>query len=347
VVDLPESIALEVSEHRAELKACPGCGRENSATFPDWVGETVGYGPGVKALLVYLNQYQLLPYDRSAELLADVFGGGSTPGAGTLYAAVRRCHEGLEGTHREIKAGIVNHSGVVDFDETGLRVERKGMWLHVASTPTLTHYAVHPKRGSLAAEEIGILPSFVGGVVAVHDGWSAYRKYEECEHALCNAHHLRELVFVEERLKQRWAGWMSKLLVEIKESVDQARAGGDSRLAPRNILNYESRYQRIVQEGHRANPPPKPTGRAGRPKRGKAGSLLDRLENHREEVLRFMHDFRVPFDNNLGGAGHKDGEGRAKDLRKLQEKGRSGEVLPSARLYLHGQEAGEERTHRA
>jgi len=188
---------------------------------------------------------------------------------------------------------------VAHFDETGLRVEGEGWWLHVASTPTLTHYAVHPKRGSEATDEIGILANFAGSI-SVHDGWSSYRKYEGCEHALCNAHHLRELIFVEERLEQEWAGQMSKLLVEIRESVEQATraAAGARRLDSRSIKRYERRYQKIIEEGHRANPPPEPTGKPGRPKRGKAGSLLDRLDKRREEVLRFMHDFRVPFDNN-------------------------------------------------
>ena len=132
---------------------------------------------------------------------------------GTLHSVLGSCFEGLQDTEEAIKAGI-RQAPVGHFDETGLRVCEKRMWVHVASTTKLTHYALHPKRGSQATEEIGILPLFRG--VAMHDGLTAYGTYERCEHALCNAHHLRELTFVEEEHEQEWAGQMKALLSEIE-----------------------------------------------------------------------------------------------------------------------------------
>ena len=207
VVDLPALLALEVTEHRAQRDRCLGCGTISTAPFPVEASARVGYGPRIEALMVYLMEYQLLPYERASELLEDLFG-EPAPGAGTLYSAVERCFEGLEETEEAIKEGLLGGSEEVvgHFDETGLRVEGKGMWVHVASTDELTHYAVHEKRGVEATKEIGILPRFSG--VAVHDGLSAYREYKGCEHALCNAHHLRELTFVEEEHEQEWAGRM-------------------------------------------------------------------------------------------------------------------------------------------
>lgn len=190
VVDVPPALALEVTEHRARRRRCSGCGRSTTASFPPEASAPgVGYGPRIKALSVYLMNYQLLPYERTSELLFDLFG-EPAPGVGTLHSISRSCFEGLEQTEETIKEGL-RLSEVGNFDETGLRVSGEGMWVHVASTAKLTHYAVHPKRGSEATKEIGILPSFEG--VAVHDGWSSYRAYEKCTHALCNAHHLREL----------------------------------------------------------------------------------------------------------------------------------------------------------
>jgi len=298
VVDVPPALALEVTEHRARRKRCSGCGRSTTAVFPPEASAPgVGYGPRIKALSVYLMDYQLLPYERTSELLFDLFG-EPAPGVGTLHSIGRSCFEGLEQTEGTIKEGL-RLSEVGNFDETGLRVLGEGMWVHVASTSRLTHYAVHQKRGSEATKEIGILPSFEG--VAVHDGWSAYSKYEQCVHALCNAHHLRELTFVEEEHEQEWAGRMKGLLWEIEEAVREEVALGGRCLASERIEKFEKRYQQLVQAGLEANLPPpteQRTGKRGPRKQSKGKNLVDRLEKYREAVLRFMHDFRVPFDNN-------------------------------------------------
>lgn len=293
VVDVPP-LALEVTEHRAQRKRCLGCGGTTTAAFPAEASAPVVYGPRIQALSVYLMEYQLLPYERASELLKDLFG-EPAPRAGTLHSALRKCFEGLEETEEAIKEGLIG-AKVGHFDETGLRVGGKGMWVHVASTAELTHYAVHPKRGSEATKEIGVLPSFRG--IAMHDGLSSYRNYEQCEHALCNAHHLRELTFVEEEHKQEWAGRMKVLLSEIEEAVREEAVRGGTRLAPEKIWHFEGRYQRLLEAGLKANPPPLLTGKRGRPKQTKGKNLVDRLDKHREAVLRFMHDFRVPFDNN-------------------------------------------------
>jgi transposase len=293
VVDVPP-LALEVTEHRAQRKRCPGCGESTAAAFPAEASASVVYGPRIKALSAYLMEYQLLPYERTSELLSDLFG-EPAPGAGTLYSVARSCFEGLKETEEAIKERL-GRAEVGNFDETGLRVGSKGMWVHVASTATLTHYAVHPKRGSEATEEIGVLPAFGG--VAVHDGLSSYRHYERCAHALCNAHHLRELTFVDEEHEQEWAGKMKGLLLEIEEAVREEAASGGTHLAPERLERFERRYQELLKAGLEANPPPERTGKRGRPKQTKGKNLVDRLSNHRREVLRFMHDFRVPFDNN-------------------------------------------------
>jgi transposase len=297
VVDVPALLALEVTEHRAWRERCFGCGSITTAALPVEASAQVVYGPRIKALSVYLMNYQLLPYERTSELLEDLFGGGLAPGVGTLRSALERCFEGLEETEEALKEGL-RKARVSHFDETGLRVEGEGMWVHVASTDDLTHYAVHGKRGAGAMEEIGILPRFSG--VAVHDGLSGYRLVaRRCSgHALCNAHHLRELKFVEEEHEQEWAGRMKALLWQIEEAVREEAASGGTRLKPERVEEFEVRYRRLLKAGLEANPPPERTGKRGRPKQSKGKNLVDRLDKHREAVLRFMHDFRVPFDNN-------------------------------------------------
>jgi len=189
---------------------------------------------------------------------------------------------------------------VLHNDETGVRVAGRLHWLHVASTAQMTHYAVHPKRGGAAMTQIGILPRFGG--ISVHDGLEAYRQYG-CAHALCNAHHLRELTAVEEHDQQPWATQMKELLLEIKAHIAQGQAEGQGAIVPAARDDFVQRYQTILAAGYAANPPPPRAADAppqrGRPKQSKAKNLLDRLRDHQHEVLAFMDDWRVPFDNNL------------------------------------------------
>jgi len=295
VLDLPP-LRLEASEHRAEAKTCPVCAQTTSGVFPAPITRPVQYGERLKALAVYLVSYQLLPYDRASELLADLFGPGPTDGA--VCAAVSTCAEALEEVEEQIM-DTLGRADVLHNDETGVRVQGKLQWLHVASTAQLTHYAVHPKRGSAASTAIGILPTFAG--ISVHDGLSAYTQYP-CAHALCNAHHLRELTAIVEHDQQPWAARMKDLLVEIKTQVAERRAGGATCFTDTVRADFVHRYQEILDEGFAANPPPpSPEGvpkRRGRPKQSKAKNLLDRLSTQRQAVLAFMDDWRVPFDNN-------------------------------------------------
>src|SRR5512138_826680 len=213
VFDLPP-IHLQATEHRAEIKSCPQCGSYSVATFPAGVRHGVQYGEGIKALAVYLMNYQLLPYRRTRELLEDLLGAGLAEG--TLQAALAEAASQLAPSCAAIRQAI-QQAKVAHFDETGFYVAGQRLWLHVAATRQLTYYAHYDKRGRQASEAIGILPQFQGR--AIHDGLRSYLSYA-CAHALCNAHHLRELTFLEEELHLPWAGKMKSLLVEIKTAVE-------------------------------------------------------------------------------------------------------------------------------
>jgi transposase len=292
VVDIPP-ITVWVIEHQAQTKCCPACGTATSGAFPPEVTAPVHYGPGVATLAVYLNQEQLLPVARTAQVLAEVF---DCPVAeGTVERAVADCHERLAVAEAAIKQGVTM-AAVAHFDETGVNLSGTTAWLHVASTPHLTFYAIHQKRGQAALEASGVLPAFRGR--AVHDGLTSYWQYDQCAHALCNAHHLRELTFVEEQLGQRWAKDLKGVLGEMKQAVDAARAQGETSLPADVRREFVRQYDAVLAEGLRANPPPVPTGKRGRPKRGKAGNLVDRLRERKEATLAFLADLAIPFDNN-------------------------------------------------
>jgi transposase len=296
VYDIPP-IELVVTEHQAEVKTCPHCQQENQAEFPSFVTNVVQYGARLKSMMVYLMEGQLLPSARTCEILSDLVGANISEG--TLFNTRSQCFEQLAVDEEAIKTEIVA-SEVVHCDETGMRVSGKLWWLHVACTDGLTYYFVHSKRGREAIDEMEILPNFEGK--AVHDGWKSYQDYE-CEHYLCNAHHLRELTFMWEQYQQAWALNMFILLGSIKSAVDTARATAQP-LATEVVDAFTTRYQQILDQGFRANPPPPPPPRShrrksgGRLKQSPARNLLDRLQHHQASVLGFMHDFEVPFDNN-------------------------------------------------
>jgi transposase len=116
---------------------------------------------------------------------------------------------------------------VIHQDETGLRVDKEGWWVHVCSTDRFTYYAAHQSRGRAALDAIGIAPAFHG--TSVHDGLQSYQGYSFTQ-TLCNVHHLRELTFVEEELGQAWVRKMKELLLEMKAEVERAKINGQSEL---------------------------------------------------------------------------------------------------------------------
>jgi len=256
----------------------------------------VQYGPRVKSVAVYLGEYQLLPFDRLAEIMRDLFACESFS-EGTLANFKADCSRRLKPVEAAIR-GLAAAAPVAGFDETGMRATGSLHWLHTVSTQLLTWYYAHKRRGSVAMDAAGILPEYRGR--AVHDFWKSYLNYG-CDHALCNAHLLRELTFLWEEQTQQWAKEMIDHLLAIKAAVATADEVGLHALPLSDQERVLKRYQRIVKAGYAQNPPAPPARgpkRRGRRKQSKARNLLDRFRDHPGSILAFMRDFAVPFDNN-------------------------------------------------
>jgi len=292
--DLPK-IKINITEHRAEIHECPCCHAHPTADFPGDVTQPTQYGNGVRSLAAYFSHYQLVPFKRLQELFKDLF--NISLSQGTLNNNVERCNEQLIPFEESAKA-VLRESEVVHFDESGIRVNKKLHWLHVASTDHLTYYTIHQKRGQEAMDDMGILPNFKG--TAVHDHWKSYYGYD-CYHALCNAHHLRELTFAYDEYQQEWAGKLIGCLVEAKREVDTARVEGKETLHDCRVSYYKRRYSRILREGIGELPVLETTFKKKRGKRAqhKIKNLHDRLVDHKHEALSYLYDFEIPFDNNL------------------------------------------------
>lgn len=291
-IEIPEPKTV-VTEYR-QMKVVCACGLEHRGVFPPGVAPNVSFGPRLKAYAVGLVQGHFVALERTAGIIGDQY--GVRPSGGTLQNWVEDAAGRLAAGHAAIGAAVAQ-AEVAHFDESGMRVNGALHWLHVATTATAVHYTAHPRRGHEAMDEADVLPAFQG--VAVHDHWKPYWHYDGCAHALCNAHHLRDLRYCEEATGHFWPVALRRLLVEGKKTVALAKAEGKAALEPAQVDGLLARYDGQVAAGLAACPvkPPEPGGK-GRVKQDFATNLLLRLRDFKTETLRFLTDWRVPFDNN-------------------------------------------------
>lgn len=276
---------MQVTEYAYEIVTC-NCGAVNCGSFPNYTSQSVQYGPNVKALWTVLNNECRLPYEKISQLTKDLF--NQPVNVATVLNSTKQCFERLAETEAQIKSKV-EQAELAHFDETGVRTSAKNNWVHVASTQQWTYMFGHEKRGKKALDsESSVLPNFKGR--AVHDCWSTYFNFD-CDHALCNAHLLRELTAAEEQGSQ-WATKMHELLMAMYHASEKGRS---------IVLDYESwvdKFQAICALGDQEEPPPQKSKR-GKPKRTKSRNLLERLLKYQDEVLAFAKYENVPFTNNL------------------------------------------------
>lgn len=287
VFDIPP-LHHKVTEHQVFAAMC-SCGKVHRGEFPAGVSAPVQYGPRLKAAVVQLTHHHMMPVSRTGDLMGDLFG---LPLSDATVLAINAQARTLLAPTVTAMGEALKTAPVAHADETGMKVAGKLHWLHVLATTMLTWIGCHANRGKKAFDAFGILSEFVGTLV--HDGWKPYRDLP-CIHALCNAHHLRELTYAFEEMGQAWANRLIELLVAACHEVDQA--GGVLTLD--RLAAYRLDYDAILAAGEAANPRAPPSGRRGRTRQSKALNLIDRLRDHADDVWRFAADHTVPFSNNV------------------------------------------------
>jgi transposase len=296
VVDLPQMVT-NVTEYRTHEVVCPDCKKVHITEFPVTISQPVQYGDNLQALMVYLSNYQLVPLARTTEIIRNLT--GKNISQGTIVNANKRLYDRLEKFEESLKEQL-KKAEVLHTDESGLRSEGKINWVHVASTNHATHFSMHKKRGTIATNEIGILPEFEGTMV--HDHWKPYYTFTKCTHAECNAHNIRILKGIHENFEHMWAMNMGSLLVEIKREIDSLKSKGATSMAESDIKAYDEKYKIIIAQGKEEDAEKcsvKISKRTGKPVKSDALRLLQKLEKYDIETLSFMYDFNIPFDNNL------------------------------------------------
>lgn len=285
-VDLPEQKPLQVKEYRSEVVVCPGCGKQNAVTFPDHLKACVQYGPDLGGVLMLLVHKHGLPYQRVAELMKEVFNVRISPG--TVVNATKKLALGSEKALNNIENRLKTES-VVHLDETGLRTSGKTMWVHTMSSVTDTHLLLSQHRGFEAIQQH--LNDYKG--TAIHDGWRSYQKFD-CQHGLCNAHHLRELNFLFDIQGHHWAKEYIDLLLS---AYRQTQAGA---LSLDSQAKIREQAQAILDRAKAGQPPPQPTlpHQRGRVRKSKALNFIERLEQYANQVWLFITNPQIPFDNN-------------------------------------------------
>lgn len=294
-------ILTKVTEYRAQI-LFNDRGERFVAPFPEGVKSPTQYGNSVKAHAVYLSQHQLLPYNRTEEYFADQM--GLPIGAGTINNFNRKAYEllGKPGGFEEFLKQQLIVSKILNADETGININGKRRWLHGCSNASWTYFFPHEKRGKEAMDEMGVLPNYRN--VLCHDHWKSYYRYTDIIHALCNAHHLRELEAAYELDGQQWAQEMQNLLIEMKQATEKE----EGELNQEETELWRGKYESLIKKAEEECPPPEPPPepppgekkRRGRLKRSKSRNLLERLKNFEDDTLRFMTDKDIPFTNNLG-----------------------------------------------
>ena len=284
VFDIPK-IKKQVTEHQFEVKCCPKCCNKVKHQKANQIKAPVQYGHNVKAFVSYFHMYHLIPGDRTAQMMSECF--DMPMSVATVEKIGKTCSTNVNQIVEEIEARL-KKVPVKGADESGVRIDGKTRWLHTLCSDQLVHYRASDKRGDVPTELEGVV---------IHDHFAPYySKMNDVQHALCNAHHLRELKAVIEIDKEEWAKSMWRLLLLANRFAQQNEHG----IPIEWLARLKNLYDQIILRGLAFH---EKIGVLSKPKRGRVKrrpghNLLLRLKKRSDDVLRFLHEPQIPFTNN-------------------------------------------------
>ena len=267
VLDLPENIRLEATDHHTFSCQCGHCGLTTSAEFPSGIKAPVQYGSNIVSLVLYWNICQFIPINRIKKSLNEIF--TMNISTGTIQSMIDRKAAEMKPVWEEILEQIKN-ALVANLDETGMRVKGKLEWFHVACTELFCHLRLGEGRGDVKIDATGTL---------VHDDWAPYRNIETVDnHGLCSAHFIRDLQAEVEGGEKVWALEMKELLLSAIKERNNAKKNG-TWFSDLRIDQIENSYERLNQKAirHYEDLPSLPKKGRGRGRRRSGHNLSDRM----------------------------------------------------------------------
>lgn len=291
IVDI--HVTLSVKEERAYSGKCKVCGEHFQAAFSSEFSAPVKYGNNIRALVVMCNEYGNVPDKKTAEIVNSVCGDKISMSAGTVVNIRAALAKGLDKTVKNIKQKLIE-SNVLNVDETGVRVNGELNWVNIFSNNQYTLFEHNKKRSAHCNDKEGILAFYTG--ILVHDHFKAYYKNKVATHAECNQHILRYLKSVIEIQEHPWAKRMTEFLLAAKKLKDERMASGQNCLTPEEIAQWEQEYIAILDEGDKGYEAAI-EGKKNIRRFHDEYCLLVRLRKYKDEHLRFLSNFDVPFGN--------------------------------------------------
>jgi transposase len=277
VIDIPP-ITPERIEHQVYSKTC-GCGHISKGKFPSEVKATVQYGSNVEALIAYMHTRQYLPFNRMKEFFSDAM---SLPiSEGGIYNVLQRFAKKSLPVYQQIKERI-EAASFLGTDETGAKVNGKKHWFWTWQNDELTFIVHSDSRGTITIENN--FPNGLPNAVLQHDRWASHFQCDAMHHQLCTAHLLRDLNYIEELHKSQWASDFKKLLLKAIGLKKELSPDQYHKVNPqRQILEKEldGLLWECLPAGHK-----------------KAITFQKKLKKHKEFILYFLQNPKVPPDNN-------------------------------------------------
>jgi len=282
-------VEVRIVAHHQMKSICPACGTANTGEMPKEASHSMVYGSGLRAFVVLLSNFACVGMKKISTILSNVF--RVSLSTGTIANINAGFAKNSVPILREIQSKMLS-SPLLHKDESGMNMNGKNWWIHTSSTLELTYITAHPKRGKEGIDDNGMLDEYTG--ILVHDFWTSYFRYEQCLHAMCNAHLLRELNWVTDNTPQKWASRMCALLCEMKRVKEEYLESEKFELSRYYVNKFSLEYANIIALGE-TEAPRNQTSR----KQTKTRNLLERFINYQDEITLFAYNFNVPFDNNL------------------------------------------------